>query len=192
MRRRASIAIVGLLAVAAVVAGAASGDEPGLFRPTADASPFSGPRPTRVRFTASAGFIPGPVRYHWCFDDGTVSEEQSPRHVFRRSGYYIVQVDIVGERPEYRATRSLYLGAWPRKTWRRAQKGLDGKAIKRNIRRQTKRTRERRRALRRRERRTGKPSPATKHPCGRLDRYGPTAPSSGGTGPTVPTQSLAR
>jgi hypothetical protein len=167
----ASVALVALAAFA--LSGCFGGDDKkAKFDPKAEAQPFGGPVPLKVKFTAQEGVIPGDVSYHWCFDDGTVSNEQNPTHVFKEPGYYLVAVDIEGKKLTHRSTRSLYLGAWPPKLWARAQKGFGARTIKNNIRTQQRRSQRRKAELKRRERQSG-PSPATKQPCGQLSKFGP-------------------
>jgi hypothetical protein len=188
MASRRSIALAGALLLMALPGCFGGDDEKVRFSPSADAQPFGGPVPLKVKFTAKAGEIPGDESYYWCFDDGTVSQEQNPTHVFREAGYYLVEVDIEGEKPSHRASKSLYLGAWPPGLWERAQKGFRAKTIKRNVRVQQQRTQRRKRELERRERESG-PSASTKRPCGQLSKFGPEpAPkepsgATGGQGP---------
>jgi hypothetical protein len=166
------LVVLGVVLVV-VLASGGDDDEPVRFRPAANAVPFGGPTPLKVQFTASAGNIPGEVSYHWCFNDGTVSNEQNPVHVFKRAGYYLVEVDIEGKNVKHRANRSLYLGAWPPKLWERSRKGFSVKTIKNNIKVQQARTKRRQAELKRRERETGVASAESRQPCGELRSYGP-------------------
>jgi hypothetical protein len=171
--RAVALALALLLAVGGLAACGGGSKKKSGFKPSADANPFGGPVPLKVRFTSSAGSIPGPIAYHWCFDDGTTSEEQNPTHVFPRAGYYLVSVDIEGRKLTQRATRSLYLGAWPPKLWTAAQHGFRPARLRQNITAEQRRTQQRKRELRNQERRTGKKSQGTLHPCGRLEKFGP-------------------
>jgi hypothetical protein len=172
LRRGATLGLA-LLALGLLAGCGGDGKDKVKFSPNADAAPFGGPVPLKVKFTASSGNIPGDVSYHWCFEDGTVSNEQNPTHVFARPGYYLVSVDIEGRKLTNRSTKNLYLGAWPPKLWARAQKGLGATSIKKNIKDQQRRTSQRRRDLRVEQRKTGKKSPEKLHPCGQLAKFGP-------------------
>jgi PKD domain len=129
------------------VAGAESQERLAL---SVDADRYAGPRPMRATFSATASNAAGAIRYRWCFDDGTQSQDQSPTHSFRRAGYYKVVVqarDDTGARDR----QSLLLGVWPPKQWAAAQtKPLTKKGALRARRTQQRRTRNRRAQLQRR------------------------------------------
>ena len=182
---------LGLLMLGLVLSGCGGDKKKEHFNPKADAAPFGGPVPLKVKFTASAGEVDGPISYHWCFDDGTVSNEQNPTHLFKTPGYYLVAVDIEGKKLVNRATRSLFMGAWPPELWTRSQKGFKARTIKRNIEIQRSRTRKRQAALRQREKVDG-PTPASKQPCGQLSRFGPEPPPGAKGGLSTGTGSPAQ
>jgi hypothetical protein len=142
------------------VAGAASQGTLSLF---VDANRYAGPTPLRVKFSADtspplrAKFFAGtsqaegPVHYQWCFDDGTQSREQNPRHSFRRAGYYNVTVRVQEESGD-QGRKTLLLGVWPPRQWGAAQKKAPTKKEARRAGRvQQQRTRKRRRQLQRRD-----------------------------------------
>lgn len=147
---RMPIATAAMLAVAAValsgVTGAQSADKSlGL---SVDADRYAGLRPFDATFTPAVRDAAGAVRYHWCFDDGTKSDVQSPTHSFRRAGYYTVIVQAVDESGT-RARQSVLIGAWPPKQWAAAQtRPITKRGAIRAQRAQQRRTRSRHKRLR--------------------------------------------
>lgn len=79
----------------------------------ANADRFAGTPPMKVNFTAAPFDNVGSVKWHWKFDDGTVSTEQNPTHTFSRSGYYQVVLEATDEKGN-RNGWNLILGVWPR------------------------------------------------------------------------------
>jgi hypothetical protein len=148
------------LAAAFASAGCGGGEEgeeahvedptPGLnsFHIGADARPYAGPAPVKIKFFAKPFHATGEVKYRWSFDDGTTSTEQNPTHVFKEPSRYQVLVDARDETET--SSWSLVVGAWPPKVWKRGVSGLNRKQILRIVRAQDRRTEERKRKLRQR------------------------------------------
>ena len=148
--RKANILAGGMLAIASGALFGVASAEPGgtPLELSLDANRFAGPTPLRVTASATASNAAGAVRYRWCFDDGTQSDDQSPRHSFRRAGYYTVVVQAQDESGN-RGRRSILLGVWPPWQWSAAQaKPLTRKRAARAQRAQRRRTSTRRKRLR--------------------------------------------
>jgi hypothetical protein len=123
---------------------------PGLhiFHIGADAQPYAGPAPLKIKFLAKPFNANGEVRYRWNFDDGTTSTEQNPTHVFEEPSRYQVIVNAKDETET--STWNLVVGTWPPKVWKRGVSGLNRAQILRITRAQDRRTSERKRRLRQR------------------------------------------
>jgi hypothetical protein len=150
---RRTIAVTGTTAALAGAAlfGASLAESAGTLALSVDADRYAGPRPLSVTFSAAAPKAQGSVRYRWCFDDGTLSQDQNPTHSFRRAGYYTVVLQAKDESGQ-EDRQSLLIGAWPRWQWAAAQrKPLTKKAAIRAQRTQHQRTRKRRKQLERRD-----------------------------------------
>jgi hypothetical protein len=117
------------------------------FHIRAEAVPYGGPVPLKVKFTVVPREESGEVRYHWRFDDGTTTDEQNPTHVFKKAGNYRVIVDAVDEK-NFNDRWNLILGAWPPKVWERGVSGLSKRRILKLQADQRRRTRERKREIR--------------------------------------------
>jgi hypothetical protein len=149
--RKTMVAVAAIFAVAvAALFGVADATSQGTFALSVDANRYAGPRPLRVTFSAAASQATGAVRYRWCFDEGSQSQDQNPTHSFRRAGYYTVVVQAQDESGD-QERQSLLLGAWPPKQWAAAKsKPLTKKVVIRAQRAQQRRTRKRRKQLQRR------------------------------------------
>jgi hypothetical protein len=161
-RRRALLVLGGLLVIAggAVVVVLALGSDDGGnahklkdpnpqnrgFDVAADVSKFAGPPPLQVKFRSAPFDAAGDVKYHWVFDDGTTSSEQSPTHTFNRSGYYEVVLRAKDEKGNQNGW-ALVLGVWPRKTWLTGRRGRTAEKTLDEVRKQTRRTEKRRKEL---------------------------------------------
>jgi hypothetical protein len=115
------------------------------FHVNGEADRYAGPAPHKVQFAAEAYNASGDVRWFWSFEDGTTSTDQNPTHTFKKPGYYLVHLDARDEKNRS-AARGLYLGIWPAKVWRAAQRGAIDRVAE--VRKQHRRTKERRRRLR--------------------------------------------
>jgi hypothetical protein len=115
------------------------------FHIGADASRFGGAAPLEVRFFATPYHNDGKVRYRWRFDDGTISEEESPIHKFTRPGYYQVLMEARDKKAQ--DAWNLILGVWPPKVWEAAKPtgAAANTTLKKIQRAQDRRTGERRR-----------------------------------------------
>jgi hypothetical protein len=87
------------------------------FHTKANANPFAGPTPLKVKFTAVPFRAYGHVRWRWRFDDGTTSRAQNPTHTFKQAGTYTVVVDSKDEK-NFNDRWNLVLGAWPPEVWK--------------------------------------------------------------------------
>ena len=116
-----------------------------VFHVGADASRFGGPAPLVVRFFATPYHNDGKVRYRWRFDDGTISEEESPIHKFPRPGYYQVLMEARDKKAQ--DAWNLILGVWPPEVWEAGKPTgtAAGETLKKVQRAQERRTGERRR-----------------------------------------------
>jgi PKD domain len=63
-------------------------------RVSANASPSSGAAPLNVSFTAYPSEGIGPYRYTWSFGDGTDGTGETPQHLYRSGGTYLVEVVV--------------------------------------------------------------------------------------------------
>ncbi len=120
--------VVGLVGLAALVIGdddssnghSAQSEDPFPENPGfhlgADASPYAGPVPLKVKFSVNPFKNDGDVQYYWRFDDGTTSRDKDPAKVFRENGYYQVLVDAKDKKGN-RDRVTLILGAWPADLW---------------------------------------------------------------------------
>lgn len=115
------------------------------FHVGADASRFGGAAPLEVRFFATPYHSDGKVRYRWRFDDGTISEEESPIHKFSRPGYYQVLMEARDKKAQ--DAWNLILGVWPPEVWEAGKPtgAAAGSTLKKVQRDQNRRTAERRR-----------------------------------------------
>lgn len=84
-----------------IIATANSDDDsenqpPAVYR---NADILSGNPPLTVKFTSDAedsdGYV---VSYHWDFDDGETSDEKSPTHTFKNTGFYYVTLTVTDDK----------------------------------------------------------------------------------------------
>ena len=61
------------------------------------ASKTSGPAPLSVDFASDTSGYAGIINYYWDFDDGEISYEKNPTHVFADPGTYSVTCEASNE-----------------------------------------------------------------------------------------------
>jgi hypothetical protein len=116
------------------------------FHTGADASPYGGPTPLKIKFMAEPFLNKGTVTYYWNFNDGTTTREQNPTHSFPEAGYYQVRMNAIDTETKKNDSKNLIIGAWPPKVW---AAGLQRKInINKEVRKQRARTEARLRKLR--------------------------------------------
>jgi hypothetical protein len=120
------------------------------FHSAAEASPYGGPTPLKIKFTAAPFHNRGHVTYYWNFNDGTTTTEQNPTHSFPAAGYYQVRMNAIDSKTKKNDSKNLIIGAWPPDVW---SKGLARKInVAKEVRKQRARTEARLKRLRREKR----------------------------------------